>query len=145
VRLVSREWRDCHDALVTRLTVTCTTNDEGMWLLVRRFPAVVSLAMKHSGRLLTDEGLKAVSSLIGLTSLDISHCELVTDEGLKAVSTLTGLTFLKLRYCDKVTAEGLKAVSSLTGLKSLDLCSCSTSKAGRDALKAAIPGLTIRL
>jgi hypothetical protein len=44
--LVSREWRDSHDALVTRLTVNCETTDEGMWLLVRRFPAVVSVEMK---------------------------------------------------------------------------------------------------
>ena len=49
VRLVSREWRDSHDALVTRLTVSGKTTDEGMWLLVRRFPAVVSVARKNDG------------------------------------------------------------------------------------------------
>jgi hypothetical protein len=46
VRLVSRGWRASHDALVTRLTVSGETPDEGMRLLVRRFPAVVSVAMK---------------------------------------------------------------------------------------------------
>ena len=43
VRLVSRGWRASHDAMVTRLEMSWETNDEGMWLLVRRFPAVKSL------------------------------------------------------------------------------------------------------
>jgi hypothetical protein len=72
VRLVSREWRDCHDALVTRLTVSWRTTDEGMWLLVRRFPSVVSLEVKYNGYYLTDEGMKAVSTFIGLTSLTLA-------------------------------------------------------------------------
>jgi hypothetical protein len=49
VSLVSREWRDSYDALVTRLTVPGKTTDEGMWLLVQRFPAVVSVARKNDG------------------------------------------------------------------------------------------------
>jgi hypothetical protein len=54
VRLVSRGWRASHDALVTRLTVSGETPDEGMRLLVRRFPAVVSVAMKgDNGRIST--------------------------------------------------------------------------------------------
>ena len=69
VRLVSRGWRASHDAVVTRLKVSGETPDEGMWLLVRRFPAVESVAMKgDNGRIckLTDDGLRAVSSLAGL-------------------------------------------------------------------------------
>jgi hypothetical protein len=124
VRLVSREWRDCHDALVTRLTVSWRTTDEGMWLLVRRFPSVVSLEVKYNGYYLTDEGMKAVSTLIGLTSLDLGYCDKVTDKGLLAVSSLTGLTSLNLCGCELVTDKGLLAVSSLTGLTSLDLCGC---------------------
>ena len=70
VRLVCSGWRDSHDALVTRLTVAWKTTDEGMWLLVRRFPVVVSVAMKDDGRgMVTDEALRAVSSLTGLSLL----------------------------------------------------------------------------
>jgi hypothetical protein len=124
VRLVSREWRDCHDALVTRLTVSWRTTDEGMWLLVRRFPSVVSLEIKYNGYYLTDEGMKAVSTLIGPTSLDLGYCDKVTDKGLLAVSSLTGLTSLNLCGCELVTDKGLLAVSSLTGLTSLDISHC---------------------
>jgi hypothetical protein len=69
LRLVSRGWRASHDAVVTRLKVSGETPDEGMWLLVRRFPAVESVAMKgDNGRIckLTDDGLRAVRSLAGL-------------------------------------------------------------------------------
>jgi hypothetical protein len=79
VRLVSREWRDTHDALVTRLTLAWWTTDEGMRLLVRRFPAVVSLEMKDDFCMLTDVGLRAVSSLTGLTSLN-KACHKVTND-----------------------------------------------------------------
>ena len=83
---MSREWRDCHDALVTRLTLSRTTTDEGMWLLVRRFPAVVSVEMKFDGESkFTDEGLRAVSSLTGLTSLDLTCCSRVTRAGVGAI------------------------------------------------------------
>ena len=126
VRLVSREWRDCHDALVTRLRLSRWTTDEGMWLLVRRFPAVVSLEMQGD---LTDKGLKAVSNLTGLTSLDVScitpWCYGVTNKGLRALSSFTGLTSLNLRGCNGVTDKGLQALSSLTGLTSLNLFGCS--------------------
>jgi hypothetical protein len=96
VRLVSREWRDCHDALVTRLTVPWRTNDEGMRLLVRRFPVVVSLAMKYDERYLTDEGLKAVSSLARLTSLDLGYCSEVTHEGVEALRRDTASSNLRI-------------------------------------------------
>jgi hypothetical protein len=42
-----------------------------------------------------------------------------------------------------VTDVGLQELTTLTALTKLYVYGCSTSKAGRDALKAAIPGLTI--
>jgi hypothetical protein len=153
LRLLSRGWRASHDALVTRLTVSWKTTDEGMWLLVRRFPAVVSVERKYDGSAshLTDKGLRAVSSLTGLTSLSLSYCRNVTDEGmmlavsrltklkslnltwcstirekgLRAVCTLSGLTSLNLSYSVMVTDTGLQAVSNLTGLTSLELRRCN--------------------
>jgi hypothetical protein len=46
-------------------------------ILVRRFPAVVSLEVKGTGTetaVLTDKGVRAVSSLASLTCLDLSGC-----------------------------------------------------------------------
>jgi hypothetical protein len=40
VRLVCAQWQAVHDALARRLVLTWQTTDEGMGMLVRRFPAV---------------------------------------------------------------------------------------------------------
>jgi hypothetical protein len=47
-----------------------------MGMLVRRFPAVVSLEVKWTatGNVLSDESMRAVSNLPALTSLDITDC-----------------------------------------------------------------------
>jgi hypothetical protein len=127
VRLVCAAWKAVYDALVTRLVLTRETTDDAMGMLVRRFPAVVSLKMKYAygaAAALTDEAMRAVSSLRALTTLHLTDCEKVSDEGLRAVSSCTGLTSLYLANSGKVTDEGVKAVSSLPALKSLDLRFC---------------------
>jgi hypothetical protein len=55
-----------------------------MWLLVRRFPVVVSVEMKNDYSNLTDKGMLAVSTLTGLTSLDLGWSK-VTREGVEAL------------------------------------------------------------
>jgi hypothetical protein len=89
VRLVSAGWKAVHDALVTRLVLRRQTIDEAVGILVRRFPAVVSLEFKgEERRVLTDEGLRAVNNLPALTSLSLRCCREVTAEGLRAVSNI---------------------------------------------------------
>ena len=159
--------------MVMRLVLSQKTTDEAMGMLARRFPAV-SLEFKYKSGgpvwgVLTDQGLRAVSSLPALTSLCLSWCNKVTDEGLRGVSNctaltslnlscctkvtnvglrelrcLTALTELNLYYCRNVTDVGLQELTSLTALNTLHLHDYGTTKVGRDALNAAIPGLTIR-
>ena len=86
VRLVCAGWKAVHDALVTRLVLRRQTTDEAVGMLVLRFPAVVSLEFKGEER------------------------RVLTDEGLRAVSSLRALTFFNLRRCSKVTAAGLQAL-----------------------------------
>ena len=71
----------------------------------------------------TNEGLRAVSRLPALTSLDLTCCFKVTDEGLRAVSCRLTLTSLHLNRCN-ITNEGLRAVSRLPALRSLNLTDC---------------------
>ena len=65
-RLVCSQWQAVHDELVRRLVLRANTTDEAMGMLVRRFPAVVSLEMKRkqsdyiNRALLTNEGMRAV-------------------------------------------------------------------------------------
>jgi len=57
---------------VTRLMLRWQTTDQAMGILVLRFPAVVSLEFKgEERRVLTDEGLRAVSNLTALTFLNL--------------------------------------------------------------------------
>jgi bacterioferritin-associated ferredoxin len=150
VRLVCSGWKAVHDALVTRLMLSVHITDEAMGMLVRSFPAVVSLELKHGGYeedVLTDESMRAVSSLTALTSLNLTNCRQVTDdgvravvadEGLRAVSCLRALTSLNLYHCDKVTDVGVRAVvSSCTAIKSLNLVTNEALRAVR-----SLPALT---
>jgi hypothetical protein len=126
VRLVCSGWQAMHDALVMKLVLTRQTTDEGVGMLARRFPAVASLELKpkYGVSALTDKGLRAVSNLPALTSLNIGFCEEVTDVGMRAVSSLPALTSLDIEGCMKVTDEGMRAVSHLPALKSLNLTYC---------------------
>ena len=125
VRLVCAAWKAVYDSLATRLVLSWRTTDVGMGMLVRRFPAVVSIEFKGDYfTLLTDKGLRAVISLHALTFLNLSACRNVTAEGLRAVSNCTALTSLDLTFCGKVTDEALRAVSNLPALTSLNLTDC---------------------
>jgi hypothetical protein len=128
VRQVCAGWQAVHDALVTRLVFERRMDDEAVGMLVRRFPAVVSVQFKGppGGHFVTDEGVRAVcSSLPALTSLNLTYCINVTDEGVRAVcSSLRALTSLNLFCCTKVTDEGVRAVSGLRALTSLNLFCC---------------------
>jgi len=69
----------------------------------------------------------------------------VTDAVLWELRGLTALTILNLNDCTQVTNVGLLHLSSLTALTKLDLGGTSTTQAGWDALKTALPALTIRM
>jgi hypothetical protein len=126
VRLVCAAWKAVYDALVKRLMLRGQTTDEAMGMLARRFPAVASLEMQNYEvtRVLTDAGVRSVSSLTALTSLNIGGCCKLTDEGMLAVSNLHALTSLDLTWCHQVTDEGMRAVSSLPALAKLTLNGC---------------------
>jgi hypothetical protein len=54
-----------------------------------------------------------VSGFTALTTLELRCCH-VTDEVLRAVSSLPSLTLLDLTGCDKVTAAGVQAPRNTT-------------------------------
>ena len=114
VRATCRRWRAIHDAGCKTLAVRNGVTEEVICMLCGRLPALTSL------------------TLAGVKSL--------TTKGMRAVGGLTALTWLGL-HGSNVTDSGLQELTTLTSLTRLSLWFCSTSKAGRDALKAAIPGL----
>ena len=139
MRLVCAAWQAVHDALVMRLVLRRETTDKAMGMLVLRFPAIISLKIKvprGKRAALTDEGMRAVSSLPALTSLDLTDCDKVSNAGMRAVSNCSALTSLDLTRCFKVTVEGMRAVSSLPALKSLNLCGCELTDEGMRAVSS---------
>jgi hypothetical protein len=133
LRLVCAAWQAVHDALVMRLALRPHTTDQAMGMLVRRFPTVVSLESKgNESRVLTDQGMRAVSRLASLTFLNLSWCRNVTDAGVRAVvSSCTALEYLNLYACNNITDKGMRAVSSLPALTTLNLSFCVTDKGVR--------------
>jgi hypothetical protein len=120
VRLVCAGWKAVHDALVRRLVLRWQTTDEAVGMLVRRFPAVVSLEVKWFRSVLTDEALRAVSTCTALMSLDRSGFIKATAKGLRAVSNLPALTSFNLFNCS-VMAAGVQALHSTTAAPNLHI------------------------
>jgi hypothetical protein len=166
VRGVSRGWRALHDGVCTRLELRNGVTDEVMHALCGRLPALKTLILAQVTSL-TADGLRAVGGLTtliylnlrncnvtdavlqelrDLTSLSTLHlggCTLVTDVGVRELRDLTAITDLGLDGCTRVTDVGLQHCTSLTALSTLCLYNTSTTQAGRNALKAALPALTI--
>ena len=167
VRGVSRRWRALHDGACTWLDLRRNgVTDEGMHALCGRLPALKTLNL-YGVTSLTADGLRAVGGLTALTflrlldcnvtdavlrelrgltelsTLYLWECTLVTDVGVRELRGLTALTTLYLDNCTHVTDAGLQHLMSLTALSHLYLLGTSTTRAGRNALKAALPALTI--
>ena len=166
LRGVGRRWRALHDVACTRLGLRNGLTDGMMHALCARLPALTHLNLAGVESL-TEDGLRAVGGLPALVNLNLSHCNVtdavlqelrgctaltvletshcvdVTDAGLWELRDLTALIMLSLRGCFNVTDVGLQHLTSLAALLELELLGTSTTKTGRDALKAAIPVLTI--
>lgn len=74
-------------------------------------------------RNITDDGLKALKGLPGLSSLNLSSCS-ITASGLGHLSPLSKLESLNLSFCNRLTDPGLKALRSLPRLSYLDVQGC---------------------
>ena len=116
VRGVCRTWRAVHDDNCKTLRVRDGMTDEMMHALCGRLPAVTRVILVEVWSL-TSVGVSAMSGLAALTELCLCSC--------------------------KVTNVLLHELTYLTKLTCINLDGCRISRAGRVALKAAIPGLTI--
>jgi len=165
VRGVSRMWRALHDRTCEDLCLRNGVTDEVMHALCVRLRALQTLGLPEVTSL-TADGLRAVGGLTTLTFLNLYHCSvtdavlrelrdlpelstlylngcsLITDVGVRELRGLTDLKTLLLGHCTHVTDAGLQHCTSLTALTTLSLGGTSTTQAGRDALKAALPALT---
>jgi len=112
--------------------------DSELEVLCKYVTQLVRLDLGGSYKL-TIEGIRHLSNLTNLRSLDLFNCSGVTDEVLKVLGQLTGLTDLRLggdandwertvdedtvkwRFAPKVTAGGIAQLVNLKQLMALDL------------------------
>lgn len=135
---------------LTGLNVSCSREltDEGLKTLVVFFPALTQLRMDGCSAV-TSSGVKALTTLSSLHTLNLSHCRAISEAGvgllagckglrsldlvsscwnlgdcknMAALASLTNLTALNLQKCCRAfTYEGMRALASLSSLTSLKL------------------------
>ena len=139
LRGVNRKWRALHDVTCTKLRlrngITCTRVTGAVLRELRGLTALSKLNLYNCTNV-TSVGLRELRGLTALTFLDLNV-------GLGELRGPIGLTALELIGCTHVTDAGLQHLSCLTALTTLVLGGNSTTRAGQDALKTALPALTI--
>ena len=94
----------------------------------------------HLSQRITSGGLRHVSRMRGLGTLDLHHCSLDGPWGLAPLAALAGsLTSLDLSWCTGLRPKGLAPVSALTALRKLR---CRQLDAATDAVMAGVAALT---
>jgi len=80
---------------------------------------------------LTDEGLRSLSNLPMLATLNLTWCRQITDRGIKALTALPALTSLQMLEIN-ITSAGIKSLAAIPTLTNLDLWACQRlSNAGK--------------
>lgn len=108
--------------------------DAGMAYLAN-LPRLVTFSISWGTRI-TDTGFAYLASLPALANVSLKWAG-ITDNGVRSLHTLTGLTSLELRECTHLTGTGLESLKSLPNLTSLDLTGAAQlSNAGLQPLGA---------
>jgi hypothetical protein len=120
-RLVCCAWREAHDRLVTGLKANGAPRDTRVWRKLRgvrtlHFRKTSLLVNDDCLRMLTPLVSLNSLSLGGGFRGGRRIVPSVTDEGMRALSSLTTLTYLDMIFCDLVTNDGFRALASLTAL-----------------------------
>jgi hypothetical protein len=79
--------------------------DMRLWALASRLPGLTHLHLSGGDFLVSNVGLRAITSLTALSHLHLDGLEHVSNDGLPAITSLASLTHLHLVYCPQVTDE----------------------------------------
>ncbi len=95
---------------------------EKLLIEVDNNPQLKMLNLSENRRI-TNQGLELLKLVPGLTSLNLSSCD-ISDKGTPFILVLKRLEWLNLSFCNRITFFGLKPLASLSHLKYLDLQGC---------------------
>ena len=112
---------------------TRSTTDRVLEAVGRLFP---ELALLNPGTrcFITDDGLRNLSPLACLQSLDLSYCSKITNDGLVHLRALQSLRTLHLSSNWEINDGGMEHLLALPGLRSLHLSDCRITDAGLETL-----------
>lgn len=99
------------------------------------------VTLELAGTDVTDKSLEKLSKLRKLRSLNLASTK-VSDKGLNHLKEISNLVELSL-YGTPVSDEGIGQLKDLTELQTLVLNESKVTSKGRDALRQALPNLTI--
>uniref|UniRef100_M8B5Z9 F-box domain-containing protein n=1 Tax=Aegilops tauschii TaxID=37682 RepID=M8B5Z9_AEGTA len=103
---------------------------EGFLVLIQSCP--IRVLVLNNANFFDDEGMKALSSLPHLETLELILCHAVTDAGMRFIAHTPCLSNLTLRMCHNVTDVGVAELEDAQKLESLVIESC-----GEVSLQAA--------
>ncbi len=118
--------------------------DQELARLIREIAGIPTLTYLNlsENRKITDDGLRQLKALPGLTGLNLSSCG-ITNVGLGYLAVLTRLETLDLSFCNRITDAGLKSLRPLTRLAYLNVQGCvKMTNAG--LVRFGRKGLTIK-
>ena len=61
---------------------------------------------------LTDEGLKFIPEIIGLSELDLEWATQITDKGIEALADATSLTYIDLSFCSNISEGAISKIKA---------------------------------
>lgn len=119
---IKKMHKDIHSLVVHSLT-----DDDIKKLLIFQELRFLTIQYSRDGKKqkITDEGLKYLSDLPNLVSLEIRGHNQITNDGLKYISSIKTLKWLKLLELDNITDEGLKYLPNSPNLASLFISGCN--------------------
>lgn len=141
-------------------------SDEGLKLLAP-LKKLKSLAFFHSGKRITDKGLRnlrevgllhvlasakgkngtrpaSLDEVVEYSAREYSGSPPITDAGLEELAFFKNLTTLSLAGCADVTDRGAKRLASFRNLTSLELGGTKVSDSAEAELRKALPNCTIK-
>ncbi|KAK7837252.1 f-box/lrr-repeat protein 14, partial [Quercus suber] len=109
--------------------------DSGLALL-KDCPNLQTFAFNYTDQL-SEHGLKHISGLLKLKSLNIRCCKCVTDLDLKAISGITSLKELQA-FSSNITDVGVSYLKGLHNLTMLNLEGCNITNACLESISALV-------
>jgi hypothetical protein len=132
--LIVRNWNQMIDINIKQLT-----NAENIQLQINThiYPHTIDNKLNHlisltnvqsldvSNTALTNVGLKYISTLKGLSTLNITNCNSIINNNIQYILELINLKNLLMSLCYWLSNEGMQYISFLTNLENLNISSCN--------------------